>query len=132
MSKSESKYAYTGIPDQLPPSYARHQHACLTLNWNDRLRLIRFPEPIIDTVRQAILTSWHRGLQNERPYAGAYEFKLSGNPWFGQGVEAVESRAMMYVLIQSTSFSCNISSQDVSSFSFASSWLVSLDINRYF
>lgn len=62
----------------------------------DRLRLIRFPQAIIGVVRQALLSSWPRGLQNERYYAGAYEFKLRGNPWRGQWVEAVESRIMMY------------------------------------
>jgi len=102
MSKSELNYDNTSVAAQFPPSYSLHQHACLTLNWTDRLRLIRFPVAIIDVVRQAILTSWHRGLQNEKSYAGAYEFKFSGNPWFGQGVEAVESRIMMYVVIQLT------------------------------
>jgi len=102
MSKNELNYANTGIAAELPPSYSAHQHACLTLNWTDRLRLIRFPQAIINFVRQAILTSWHRGLQNEKVYAGAYEFKLSGNPWVGYAVEAVESRIMMYVLIQLT------------------------------
>jgi hypothetical protein len=99
MSKTRSDYANTDIAIQPPPSYALHQHACLTLNWTDRIRLIRFPPAIIDAVRQAIRVSWRRGLQNERMYAGAYEFKLAGNPWYGQGCEAVESRVMMYGFI---------------------------------
>ncbi len=99
MSKNELNYANTGFTSQSPSSYSVHQHACITLNWTDRLRLIRFPLAIIDVVRQAILVSWRRGLQNEKLCAGAYEFKLSGNPWVGQGVEAVESRTMMYVFI---------------------------------
>jgi len=102
MSKSELNKAGTGITNGFPPAYSRHQHACLTLNWSDRLRLIQFPAPIIDAVRQAILASWHRGIQKEKEYGGAYEFKVGGNPWFGQGVESVESRILMYVFIQLT------------------------------
>ncbi len=100
MSKEELNNANMSIAAQFPPAYSHYQHACLTLNLSDRLRLIRFPSAIIDIVRQAILASWHRGLQNEKQYAGAHEFKMSGNPWSGQGVEAVESRTMMYVFIQ--------------------------------
>jgi hypothetical protein len=97
MSKNRSDYAKTDITVQPPPSYALHQHACLTLNRTDRIRLIRFPPAIIDVIRHAIQVSWRRGLQDEKSYAGAYEFKLASNPWMGQGCEAVESRFLMYV-----------------------------------
>jgi hypothetical protein len=99
MSKSELNNDGTVVPSDFPPVYSAHQHACLTLNMTDRLRLLRFPPAIIDVVRQAIMTSWRRGLQKEKQYAGAHEFKFSGNPWFGQGPESVESRIMMYVFI---------------------------------
>ncbi len=102
MSKSELNKASTGIISGYPTAYSRHQHACLTLNWSDRLRLIQFPAPIIGVVRQAILISWRSGIQKEKHYGGAHEFKVGGNPWFGQGVEAVESRILMYVFIQLT------------------------------
>ncbi|CAF1074027.1 unnamed protein product [Rotaria sordida] len=95
MWKNELNKTSASISNELPPAYSLHQHACLTLNRTDRLRLIRFPTTIINVVRQAILSSWHRGLQNEKEYAGAYEFKLNGNPWHGQGSEAVESRVMI-------------------------------------
>jgi hypothetical protein len=90
MSKTEWNH-----PDDPPPAYSLHQHACITLNSSDRFRLIRFPPAIIDVIRQAIITSWPRGLQREEDYAGAYEFKLSGNPWWGQGDEATSSRVLM-------------------------------------
>jgi hypothetical protein len=102
MSKSELNKSSTGIINGSPPAYSHHQHACLTLNNTDLLRLIQFPAPIIDAVRQAILASWHRGIQKEKQYGGAHEFKFGGNPWFGPGVEAVESRILMYVFIQLT------------------------------
>jgi hypothetical protein len=102
MSKGEFNTASTGITSGFPPAYLRHQHACLTLNRTDRLRLIRFPASIIDIVRQTILSSWPRGLKNEKPYAGSYEFKLNGNPWWGHAIESVESCTMMYVFIYLT------------------------------
>ncbi|KAF8586359.1 hypothetical protein K439DRAFT_1631775 [Ramaria rubella] len=74
-------------------------HACLTMNMSDRLRLIRFPEEIVCRVRTALDKGWVRGIQNERKYANSHEFKLYGNPWDGQGSEAISSRiAMMAVL----------------------------------
>ncbi len=78
-----------------PPAYSLHQHACITLNSSDRLRLIRFPPAIIDVIRHTIETSWLRGLQREEEYSEAYEFKLSGNPWWSQGDEAISSRVLM-------------------------------------
>jgi hypothetical protein len=78
-----------------PPAYSLHQHACITLNSSDRFRLIRFPPIITDVIRQTIITSWPDGLQREEDYPGAYEFKLSGNPWWSQGDEAISSRVLM-------------------------------------
>ncbi len=90
---SNNEWNQTEIPP--PPAYSLHQHACITLNSTDRFRLIRFPSDIIDVVRQAIMNSWPRGLQREEDYLGAYEFKLNGNPWWGQGDEAISSRVLM-------------------------------------
>ncbi|CAF1102777.1 unnamed protein product [Rotaria sordida] len=90
MSETEPIKNNTDIAHNFPSHDIFHHHACLTLNRTDRLRLIRFPTTIISVVRQAILSSWHRGLQNEKHYAGAYQFKLYGNPWLGQGREAVD------------------------------------------
>ncbi|CAF1260632.1 unnamed protein product [Rotaria sp. Silwood1] len=95
MSRNTLNKISTSLANNLPRDYSFHQHACITLNRSDRLRLIRFPAAIISVVRQAIQTSWPWGLQNEKEYASAYEFKLKGYPWHGQGSEAVEARAMM-------------------------------------
>jgi hypothetical protein len=80
---------------EAPPAYTSYQHACMTLNMSDRLRLIRFPPRIIDVIRQAITKSWPRGLNKEKQDIEFYEFKLYGNPWWGQGDEAVSSRILM-------------------------------------
>lgn len=86
-----------------PPAYTSYQHAGVTLNMSDRLRLIRFPATIVDVVRQAIITSWPRGLHKEKEDIEFYEFKLHGNPWWGQGDESALSRVLMYITFHSIS-----------------------------
>ncbi|CAF4235452.1 unnamed protein product, partial [Adineta steineri] len=78
-----------------PPAYSLHQHACISLNSSDCLRFIRFPRSVIDVLRQTIIESWLRGIQREEDYEDAHEFKLYGNPWWGQGDDAVPSRILM-------------------------------------
>ncbi|KZV92012.1 hypothetical protein EXIGLDRAFT_718798 [Exidia glandulosa HHB12029] len=77
----------------------RNQYACLTLNMSDLLRCISFPDATIGLIRETINNSWPRGIQGERDYYGAHEFKLKGNPWYGQVAEAVPSRQLMCALL---------------------------------
>jgi hypothetical protein len=79
-----------------PPTYSLHQHAYLTLAFNDRMRFFQFPPTIIAAIRQAILASWSRGLQKETQDVSFHEFKFNGNPWIGMGDEAVPAKIMMY------------------------------------
>ena len=81
--------------DTPPPAYTSYQHACVTLNMSDRLRLIRFPSKIVDIIRQAIIISWPKGINKEKYDSDFYEFKLYGNPWWGQAEESVLSRVLM-------------------------------------
>ncbi|CAF1080768.1 unnamed protein product [Didymodactylos carnosus] len=81
-----------------------HLHAAISLNESDKLRLIGFPPdyyPVVQqTVRNAIQLSWSQGIQREQVYSESYEFKLNGNPWHGQGNEAIPSRLLLCSLIQ--------------------------------
>lgn len=69
--------------------------ASISLHQTDRIRLMRFSDQEIDSVRQVIKTSWPFGLQSERVYGMSYEFKLSSNPWSGQGRDAIPSRIVI-------------------------------------
>ncbi|KAG9224415.1 hypothetical protein CCMSSC00406_0009457 [Pleurotus cornucopiae] len=114
--KEKPEEATEAPPYNQGPAF-RTTFACMSMNSTDLLRLIQFPpEPahivrngesfctlrlysfdridglIIDT---AITQSWPRGIKEERDYHGAHEFKLKGNPWSGQGSEAVPSRIFM-------------------------------------
>ncbi|ORX77100.1 hypothetical protein K493DRAFT_363489 [Basidiobolus meristosporus CBS 931.73] len=44
--------------------------------------------------------AWFQGIQDERDYHGYPEFKLRGNPWLGQGEEAVYSRVLMVGILR--------------------------------
>jgi hypothetical protein len=72
----------------------------LTRPSSDRLRLIRFTQQEVQEVRIAIQNSWPKGIQEERNYYGAHEFKLKGYPWSGQGTEAVPSRFLTCTVLQ--------------------------------
>lgn len=94
-----------------PPAYGAHEademapvrniYACITLNRSDRLRCISFPDATVVQVREAIASHWPRGIQDEKDYYGAREFKLAGYPWSGQGSDAVPSRQLMVGILSS-------------------------------
>lgn len=105
--KSTSSQSYQ-TPSQPPPPYSQGQSsssstpasniilASLSLHMNDRIRLLNFPLTTQQLVRDAILQTWPRGIQDERLYSGSQEFKLNGNPWSGIGSsDAINSRRMM-------------------------------------
>jgi len=73
--------------------------ACVSMNMSDRLRLIQFPAEVIDLTRTAIKSAWPKGIQEERNYYGAHEFKLRGNPWRGQSGDAIPSRSLMCTVL---------------------------------
>ncbi|EJD43709.1 hypothetical protein AURDEDRAFT_114518 [Auricularia subglabra TFB-10046 SS5] len=62
--------------------------------------MIFFPDETIRLVRTAIQSSWAKGIQRESDYYGSHEFKLFGNPWHGEGLDAVPSRALMIAILQ--------------------------------
>ncbi|KAH7105935.1 hypothetical protein BKA62DRAFT_688409 [Auriculariales sp. MPI-PUGE-AT-0066] len=112
-----------------PPDYSgshlsiRPRYICLSLNRTDTLRLINCLTPTVERVRQTILVHWPRGFQNERTYHGAHEFQLKGNPWRGEGSDAVPSRQLMcqlladfhhdgWVLVGSTDVSKKVDDKD--------------------
>lgn len=83
---------YSGV---LTPSNSQPLRVCcITLNESDKIRLIGTPPELTLPLRQAIASSWG-AIQRESNYSGAHEFKLQGNPWYGQGLEAVSSRKLI-------------------------------------
>ena len=83
------------VPGQ-PPS----AQFLISLNSTDLLRVIGASENIVSAVRSTIQSVWLKGVQNESQYAGTWEFKLKGNPWWATGDEAVESRFLVMKLLE--------------------------------
>ncbi|KAF4626030.1 hypothetical protein G7Y89_g12131 [Cudoniella acicularis] len=93
-SSMAEKPAFT---QEATPSYApfRTSFASLSLHRTDRIRLLQFPPSDIEAIRGIIQRSWSNGIQDQRPYSVSYEFKLYGNPWRGQGSDAIPARTLM-------------------------------------
>ncbi|KAF9950103.1 hypothetical protein BGZ65_006859 [Modicella reniformis] len=72
---------------------------CITLNEWDKIRLIDAPVNLRVALRKAIVASWGP-IQREQDYNGAHEFKLKGNPWSGQGEEAVKARRLITAVLR--------------------------------
>lgn len=84
----------------LPSDGSRLSGFVISLNRNDRLRLIDSPQDVIDCAKSVIAQSWQRGIQSEKIKFNAYEFKLRGTPWWASGEEAVDSRLLMCKLFE--------------------------------
>ncbi|WVW83750.1 hypothetical protein I302_105771 [Kwoniella bestiolae CBS 10118] len=78
-----------------PPPPFPHLFGCLHLARSDRVRLIGLPQTCIPAVEEAIRRVWMAGIQKSEGYYKGWEWKLSGNPWYGQGAEAVYSRRLL-------------------------------------
>ena len=86
----------SSVSHPLPPPW----HFTISLNSNDLLRVIDAPESLIPTIRDIIQTSWYRGIQGVLRYAGSWEFKLKGTPWWADGQETVEARILILKLME--------------------------------
>jgi hypothetical protein len=85
---------------ELPSSSVYHPtYACVTMNESDRLRFIQFSKEEVDALRNVIASAWPKGIQEERNYHGSWEFKLKGDPWDGQGGDAVPSRSLVCAVL---------------------------------
>ncbi|KAF9345227.1 hypothetical protein BGX26_003385 [Mortierella sp. AD094] len=89
--------SYSGYPVSFNPEQVRV--CCISLNELDKIRLIGTPPELTLPIRQAIAGSWG-SIQRESVHSGAPEFKLSGNPWCGQGVEAVDTRRLITAILR--------------------------------
>ena len=78
----------------------------ISLNREDRLRLLEAPDYVITALEEVITETWERGIQHSKQreegggeYArlnkGYHEFKLAGRPWWADGEEAVKSRYLV-------------------------------------
>jgi len=84
-------------------SWSMPDLAMISLNRDDRLRLINFDEGANDIVRRAITTYFQTKTPEERTYHGSHEFNLSGSPFCTSGLEAVRARILICKVIEGLS-----------------------------
>ncbi|PTU23680.1 hypothetical protein P175DRAFT_0505492 [Aspergillus ochraceoroseus IBT 24754] len=76
--------------------------ALISFSWTDRIRLLRFPEPIGALVSEALGQHWPKGIQSVKPYEESLEIKLRGNPFaHGQDDEKIAIRMSVMGILQS-------------------------------
>ncbi|KAL4937286.1 hypothetical protein BDV06DRAFT_215997 [Aspergillus oleicola] len=67
--------------------------AMIVISPADKLRLLRFPEPMTALASEIISTHWPKGIQRVQNYDESLEFKLKGNPFgYAQDEEKVAIR----------------------------------------
>ena len=74
----------------------KQQMMMISLNRDDRMRLISCPSYVVTLVEEEIREHWEQGLQDSKEKDGFWEFKLSGYPWWADGEDTVKSR---YIVI---------------------------------
>ena len=72
---------------------------CLSLNETDKIRFIGDNTAAIERIRNSIIQSWHKGIQNEKLYYGSWEFKMRGNPFSCYGSDSVYACYLMMTIL---------------------------------
>ncbi|KAL2831666.1 hypothetical protein BJY01DRAFT_106152 [Aspergillus pseudoustus] len=57
------------------------QLAMMSFAWTDRVRLLRFPEPIVSLICEVLRKLWPKGIQKAQDFDESLEIKLRGNPF---------------------------------------------------
>lgn len=71
----------------------------ISLNREDRLRLISCPGYVISAVEEVITHHWEQGLQASRERENCWELKVSGTPWWAEGEDTVKARYLVAHII---------------------------------
>ncbi|KAL4900435.1 hypothetical protein BDW74DRAFT_161929 [Aspergillus multicolor] len=100
LSLSSTSASTTAGATQPPPKSHASTLAMLSLNDSDKLRFIRFPEPLTALASEVIKALWPKGIQNVHKYDESLEFKLRGNPLgYGGDKEKIAIRVTLMGLL---------------------------------
>ncbi|VUC25596.1 unnamed protein product [Clonostachys rosea] len=87
-------------PQHPQPNAFRTQLACVTFSLGDCIRFIRFPPDVVGTMQGILGSTWPKGIQDVRDYAGSREFKLHGYPWRPHYKGNDDSRQLVLKIIE--------------------------------
>ena len=86
-----------GNQSNLPPRPLGFEYFCIALRTTDRMRVVLGTDHEISIIRQAIVESWPKGIQEEEfKMNGVHQFKLKGNPFSvaSLSTDAADSRKL--------------------------------------
>lgn len=86
-----------GNQSNLPPRPLGFEYFCIALRTTDRMRVVLGTDHEISIIRQAIVESWPKGIQEEEfKMNGVHQFKLKGNPFSvaSSSTDAADSRKL--------------------------------------
>ena len=73
----------------------------ISLNRDDRMRLIKVKEDVINRIRQVIESVWGPDkLQKEKEWYGSWEFKLAGIPWHSSSDHSIKARYLVLKVME--------------------------------
>lgn len=74
----------------------------ISLNRDNRLRLINAKPELVPVVRKVIEDAWgwRKGIKNEGDYFGSFEFELHGSPWWSIEKESIMARYLIAKLLE--------------------------------
>ena len=72
----------------------------LLFHRTDKINIINPPPFTIDLLRDTIVATWPKGLQDQQIKYNSFEFKLKGNPWLNYGEESVFSKRLINKIIE--------------------------------
>lgn len=83
-----------------PPPAFQTRFACVPLNKQDCIRFISFGADDVASMRNTVQAAWLKGINSVRPYGGADEFKLHGNPWETDGWGNDDARRLVRRMLE--------------------------------
>lgn len=87
------------------PERSRQPVLCVAPGGTDKLVVVRGCDYVIAAIKKAIDKTWPPGIQSEKVEECCgekyYEFKLRGNPWYGQGDESTACRQLLLTIVGS-------------------------------
>ena len=73
----------------------------ISLNRDDRLRLIKVKEDVVSRIRQVIESVWAPSkIQKEKEWYGSWEFKLAGIPWHSSSDHSIRARYLILKVLE--------------------------------
>ena len=90
-TKMTDKSSFFFVPNISQPHYPA---AFISLHSTDKIRVLGPPE-LVSHVRNAIMHGWIKGIQREKMYGNAHEFKLRSMPWVASSGLSVHTRVLI-------------------------------------